>query len=37
VRDLFQELNWETKYGGVEQGGVRTIPRRWLWVTARKP
>jgi ubiquinone/menaquinone biosynthesis C-methylase UbiE len=37
VRDLFQAPEFETKYGGVVEAGKRYIPRRWLWVTARKP
>jgi ubiquinone/menaquinone biosynthesis C-methylase UbiE len=37
VRDIFQDPEWEKKYPGMEEGGKRFIPRRWLWVTARKP
>jgi ubiquinone/menaquinone biosynthesis C-methylase UbiE len=37
VRDIFQDPEWERKYPGMEEDGQRIIPRRWLWVTARKP
>lgn len=37
ARDLFHDPEWDTKYGGIEENGKRFIPRRFLWVTARKP
>jgi ubiquinone/menaquinone biosynthesis C-methylase UbiE len=37
VRDIFADPNWEQKFPGMEESGRRFIPRRWLWVTARKP
>jgi hypothetical protein len=37
VRTLFEDPDWKAKYGGVEESGKPCIPRRWLWVTARKP
>jgi ubiquinone/menaquinone biosynthesis C-methylase UbiE len=38
ARDLFSDPDWEQKYPGrVEEDGRRYIPRRVLWVMARKP
>ncbi len=38
VRDIFNDPEWEQKYPGMtDERGQRFIPRRWLWVTARKP
>jgi ubiquinone/menaquinone biosynthesis C-methylase UbiE len=37
VREVFGDPNWNAKYPGMEDNGRRFIPRRWLWVTARKP
>jgi ubiquinone/menaquinone biosynthesis C-methylase UbiE len=37
ARDLFTAPDWDAKFPGFVEGGKRFIPRRWLWVTARKP
>jgi ubiquinone/menaquinone biosynthesis C-methylase UbiE len=38
AHDLFSDPDWEQKYPGrVEADGRRYIPRRVLWVTARRP
>lgn len=37
VTEIFEDPQFEEKYPGMQQNGQRVIPRRWLWVTARKP
>jgi ubiquinone/menaquinone biosynthesis C-methylase UbiE len=37
VRELFADPEWETKFPGMSENGLRFIPRKWLWVTALKP
>ena len=37
VTDIFEDPKFGEKYPGMQQAGKRVIPRRWLWVTARKP
>jgi ubiquinone/menaquinone biosynthesis C-methylase UbiE len=37
ARDLFTDPDWGRKFPGMEENGQRFIPRRFLWVTARKP
>lgn len=38
VRHIFNDPDWREKYPGMEErDGRLCIPRRWLWITARKP
>jgi ubiquinone/menaquinone biosynthesis C-methylase UbiE len=37
ARELFTDPEWAQKFPGMEADGQRFIPRRFLWVTARKP
>ncbi|HEX2035716.1 MAG TPA: class I SAM-dependent methyltransferase [Chloroflexota bacterium] len=37
ARELFLDPDWDRKFPGMEENGKRFIPRRFLWVTARKP
>lgn len=37
IRQIFSDPDWKDKYSGVELDGRKIIPRRWLWVMARKP
>jgi ubiquinone/menaquinone biosynthesis C-methylase UbiE len=37
AHDLFSDPEWEQRYPGTMEDGRRYIPRRVLWITARKP